>query len=73
MQDLRSKKDKEIKEILDEKERQREQYEVQIDEITISLKSKNINFMLKKKDNLKGFEKIRLLYCYWRFINLSFL
>lgn len=73
MQDLRSKKDKEIKEILDEKERQREQYEVQIDEITISLKSKNINFMLKKKDNLKEFEKIRLLYCYWRFINLSFL
>lgn len=73
MQDLRSKKDKEIKEILDEKERQREHYEVQIDEITISLKSKNINFMLKKKDNLKEFEKIRLLYCYWRFINLSFL
>lgn len=73
MQDLRSKKDKEIKEILDEKERQREHYEVQIDEITISLKSKNINFMLKKKDKLKEFEKIRLLYCYWRFINLSFL
>ena len=54
LQDLRSSKEKEIKRILEDKETARSRYEIQIDELTVSLKCNTYHILFCNRDLNSG-------------------